>query len=460
MFTQGLSQFIVKTGFDDLPPEVVTAAKYAILDHIGVAMAGSQDTSGRIISELVKENRSAPEATVIGQRYKASCSLAALANGSAAHVLDYDDCLDFPDAGLAHPTTGIMPALLAVGEKNKISGKDLVTAYCLGVEVYAKTGLITRESWVGSRGWEWTGVLGVMGATAAVAKILKLDENRSEMALGIAGSMASGLIRNFGAMAGHLHAGDAARNGVEAALLAQKGYTGRPGIIEIRGGFYNAFTGASEPVSAEVQEALLKTLGNPWNIVKPGLMFKAYPCSHIVHFGVDAGLTFRQKYAVDWRDVAEVELHIPHMMGDTKSRPEPQIGVEGRFSTPYCFSRALMSGRLRIADFSDEAVRDPVTRPLMRKIKFVIEEQDRSNGVFGFLEAILKTSDGRTYSCKIEHARGEPQNPQTPEEFEAKYRDCAETANYDTRTATRIKDMILDLTNVEDIAQLTALMEP
>jgi 2-methylcitrate dehydratase PrpD len=153
MFTKRLSQFITKTNYGDLPEDVVTAAKFAILDFIGVAMAGSQDPSGRIISELVKENRSAPDATVIGWRYKASCSLTALANGSAAHVLDYDDCLDFPDAGLAHPTTGIMPAALAVAEKLHLSGRELIAAYCLAIEAYAKTGLLTRESWVGQRGW-------------------------------------------------------------------------------------------------------------------------------------------------------------------------------------------------------------------------------------------------------------------------------------------------------------------
>jgi 2-methylcitrate dehydratase PrpD len=154
MFTRGLSQFITKTDYADLPGEAIKTAKLAILDHIGVAMAGSQDPSGRIISDLVKENHSVSDATVIGWRYKASCSLAALANGSAAHVLDYDDCLDFSDAGLAHPTTGIMPAALAVGEKFHISGRDLITAYLLGIEAYAKIGLISKESWVGKRGWE------------------------------------------------------------------------------------------------------------------------------------------------------------------------------------------------------------------------------------------------------------------------------------------------------------------
>jgi 2-methylcitrate dehydratase PrpD len=457
MFTRGLSQFIVGTGYDDLPAEVVTAAKIAILDFIGVTMAGSQDPSGRIIGELVRENRSVPEATVIGQRYQASRSLAALANGSTGHVLDYDDCLDFPDVGLAHPTTGIFPAVLAVGETLHLPGRDLITAYCLGIEAYAKTGLLTRECWAANRGWEWTGVLGVMGAVAAVSKLLRLDENRTEMAFGIAASLPSGLVRNFGAMAGHLHAGNAARNGVQAALLAGKGYTGHTGIIETPGGFYSAYTGAAEPVSTAAMETNLKALGDPWNIVKPGLMFKAFPCAHISHFGVDAGLQLRRKYSIDWRQIAEMELRIPSILAGAGLRTEPQIGVEGRFNLAYCLCRALMNGSVRISDFTDEAVRDPDTRGLMGRVKYVVQEQERADNVFGYQEVVLKMKDGSTYSCKVEHPRGEPQNPQTPAELEAKYRDCAETAHYDGKMATRIKDLVMDLENVADISQVTAL---
>ena len=458
MFTKTLSQFITKTNYEDLPEEVVTAAKFAILDFIGVAMAGSQDPSGRIISELVRENMSAPEAIIIGWRYKAACSLAALANGSAGHVLDYDDCLDFPDVGLAHPTTGIFPAVLAVGEKLHISGKDLITAYCLGIEAYAKTGLLTKESYVGKRGWEWTGVLGVIGATASVSKVLKLDESQTVMAFGIAASLASGLIRNFGTMAGHLHAGNAARNGVEASLLAQKGYTGRYGIIEIPGGFYNAFTGTKEPVKQQVMEDIIKALGNPWNIVKPGLMFKAYPCAHISHFGVDAGLQLRQKYTIDWRQIAAIEFRVPSFMGRAGFPPEPKAGVEARFNLAYCLSRALINGNLKINDFTDDSVKNPDTLWLMRKVKYIPQKQDRLNSVFGYQEIVLKMNDGNTYSCKVEHPKGEPQNPQTTEELAAKYMECTKIAHFDAKTSLRIKDLILNLEKVDDVAQVTKLM--
>ena len=274
---------------------------------------------------------------------------------------------------------------------------------------------------------------------------------------GIAASMAAGLIRNFGAMAGHLHSGNAARNGVEAGFLAQKGYTGRQNIIETPGGFYNAYTGNSEPVTEEIIEELIHSLGNPWNLIKPGLMFKAYPCCHIGHFGVDAALQLREKHSVDWRQISEIEFRVPSIMGGAGSRPEPQIGVEGRFSLEYCLSRALIYGRPKIAMFTDDGVKDQDSRELMRKVKFVSEEQDRLNGVFGYQEVVLKLKDGNIYSLKVEHPKGEPQNPQTKEELENKFRKCALYAQYDEKTLSQIKDLVMDLENVSDITQLTDL---
>ena len=274
MFTSKLSQFIYCNNFKNLPAEAVTAAKIAILDHVGVAMAGSQEPSGRIISQMVQENQAPPEATVIGHRYKTSCTLAALANGTAAHVLDYDDCLDFPHIGLGHPSTSILPAALALSEKNHFSGQDLIAAYLLGVEAYAKIGLMSKDAFREGRRWEWTGVLGAMGATAAVSKLLRLDEPKINMSLGIAGSLAGGLIRNFGSMAGHLHAGNAARNAIEAGILAGKGFTSYNDIIEAPYGYYNTFTGNQDPLPKEVIEENIQALGHPWNIIIPVLCLK------------------------------------------------------------------------------------------------------------------------------------------------------------------------------------------
>ena len=459
MFTEGLIKFVCSTDYEDLPPELVRAAKLAILDYFAVTMAGSQDPSGKIMSELVRESQSPPEATVIGGRYKASCAMAAVANGTSAHTQDYDDCLDFPNAGLAHPTAGTFSGLLTVGEKHHMSGRDLLTAYCLGVEAYGKIGTQIVESGVGGHGWDWTGVLGVLGGTIAISKLLRLDEYRMTMALGTATTMSSGTMRNFGSMAGHIHGGDAARNAIEAVTLAQKGYTATyPGILEGPAGFCSAYSGNRNQVPEQLQQEKLNALGNPWNLLDPGLMFKYYPCAHIAHFGAYAGQQLRQKHSIDWRQIDGIEFRQPTALTRNSSPPPPQNGVQGRFNMGYCLCRALIHGEIDFSFFTDDAVKDPDTRELMTKLKWSVVKEQYHAGPFGYQEVVLKMKDGNTYSCKIDHPKGEPQNPQTPEELIGKLTKCAVFAKHDDTAISRIRDLLLDFENIKDVTGLTALL--
>jgi 2-methylcitrate dehydratase PrpD len=455
MFTRKLSQFIAGTKYTDLSHETVTAAKKAILDSVGVTMAGSQEPSGKIINEFVREKESRPEATVIGGRFKADCELAALANGTAGHVLDYDDCLDYPHAMLFHPTTAILPAALAMAEKYNLSGKELITAYCLGIEAYAKSGLLAYKGSQGSHslgGWELTGVLGSVGANAAVARLMKLDEHQINMSFGIAVSLAAGLTQNFGTMAGHLHAGNAARNGIVACSLASKGFSSYEGIFEAPGGFSNVLTGRKDPISRDEMEEVLAALGNPWDLINPGLMFKAFPCAHISHFGVDAGLQLKRRHAIDWQQIAEIEFNVPQPIKHAGYRI-PRNGIEGRFSPGYCLCRVLIDGKIKLADFTDEKVKEPSILQLIDSIKWNVRE---GGSVFEYQEVAVKMKDGSIYRSRVDNPKGDPANPQTPEEFNTKYEDCSQHAHY--VNAAEIKDMILDLETVEDIAQFTALL--
>jgi len=459
MFTQELCFFVRKTNYADIPAEVLGVAKRAILDNIAVTMSGSQEPSGRIITEMVRESGSPPEATVIGAHFKASPELAALANGTSAHTQDYDDCLDFPTAGLAHPTAGTFSGVLTTAEKHHLGGKAVLEAYCLGVEAYGKMGLLVVQSGVGNRGWEWTGTLGVMGATVALSKLMKLDEGQMKNALGIATTMACSLIRNFGSFAGHLHGGNAARNAIEAVTLAMKGYdsTG-PDPIEGHGGYYNAFSGNLEPLSEEIQRERAGTLGNPWNLASPGLMFKYYPCAHISHFGAWAGQQLREKYSFDWREITDIEFRQPERLRRNAAPPDPETGVQGRFNMGYCLCRSLIHGGIEFSFFTDEAVHDPDTRGLMKKLRWTVTPQEEQPGPFGYQEVVLTMRNGETYSQKVDHPKGEPQNPQSAAELEAKFVKCAKYARYDGTVISRVRDMVADLENVSDISELTGLM--
>ncbi len=460
MFTEGLCKFIIGTNYEDIPQEVIKAAKDAILDNIGVTMSGSQEPSGQMMIEMVREAQSPPEATVIGARFKASCALAALANGTSAHTQDYDDCLDYPAAGLAHPTAGTFSGLLTVGEKNHMSGKDLITAYCLGVEAYGKTGLfLIKTGGAGNRGWEWTGTLGVIGGTIGLSKMFGLNEQQMINALGVASTMACSLIRNFGSFAGHVHGGVGARNAIEAVTLAMKGYDATaPDVIEGRGGYYNAFSDKPEvPITEEDQKEKLDALGNPWALIVPGLMFKYYPCAHISHFGVYAAQLIREQHKVDWRQIEEIEFRSPFGMGHD-SPPRPTTGVQGRFNLGYCMCRSLIHGDIEFDFFKDETVNDPDTIELMSRTKYNVIKREDVVGPFGYQELIVKMKDGNVYSQKVEHPKGEPQNPQSPEELEAKFRKCAAYGGYRETAISRIKDMVADFENIKDITELTELL--
>ena len=278
------------------------------------------------------------------------------------------------------------------------------------------------------------------------------------MAFGIAASLSCGLTRNFGTMAGHFHAGNAARNGIEAGILAAKGFNAYEGIIEGQSGYYSMFTGSPDAAPDRLVQENLKALGNPWNIITPGLMFKAFPCAHISHFGVDAALQLKKKHSIDWQKIEEIEFRIPPFIQRAVWYRDPQTGIEGKFSLGYCLCRALVQGKINISDFTDEAVKDPTIRQLMSKIKWVNIEQDPGKGPFGYQEIVLKMKDGSVYSCTVEHPRGEPQNPLTQEEFKTKYQDCAMYAHYEEETTSQIEDLVMNLEKIDDIARLATLL--
>ena len=231
-------QFIVETDFPNIPVEVVERAKIPFLDTIGVMLAGSAEPAGKIAINLVREMGGIPTATVVGGDFKTSPLNAALANGVSANapLLD-DNLLEL----LIHPSAVLIPAILAVGEVTKASGRDILGAYIIGWEII---GAIGRAAEAGryvhrERGWHQTSTIGNFGATAVAAKLLDLDAQQIRMAFGITGSLASGTLQQYGTMAFPFHAGFAARNGVMTTMLAKKGVTADHDIFESQYGFFN-----------------------------------------------------------------------------------------------------------------------------------------------------------------------------------------------------------------------------
>ena len=273
--TQDVANFVLKTRYRDIPREVMRLAQGFVLDGLGVALAGSTDDCSRIVQSHLRHVSGKKESTVLGTGLSAPAPKAALANGVAGHAMDYDDTQlstskEAVYGLLTHPTTPVLAALLAVGEREGISGRDFLLAYILGVEVECRIADAINPRHYQS-GFHSTATMGGLGAAMAVGKILRLREGALIRTLGIAASMASGLRENFGTMTKPLHAGRAAENGVTAALLAKDGFTAATNILEAPRGFYNAMAGGYD------ESKIAGRLGDPYFMQEPGISIKRYP---------------------------------------------------------------------------------------------------------------------------------------------------------------------------------------
>ena len=462
MFTQLISEFVVRSSYEALPSSAVAAAKRGILDCIAVTLAGSREDVSAILSRRVNAMKGSDEATVINGGFKANAYLAAYANGTMAHALDYDDVIHIAPLWMGHPSVVVLPAVLALAEKNHLGGHALILAYCLGVEIYAKVGLLCGDQPY-KNGWHNTSFIGTMAAAGAAAKLMNLDESQVRRCFGIAASLAGGLRQNFGTMTKPLHAGTAARNGVEAALLAEAGLTADESIFEAPLGFKNVFTGNRADISRAIPhggsfispEEFAARLGNPWNIVTPGLAFKICPSCRATHFGMETALEYRRTHGADTQQLAEIECHVPSHMTSVLFYHDPHKGLEGKFSLEYVLARTLLDGVPKIGDFTDARVNEPAIRELTRKMKWLPFEPVADT--FGTPQFIFRLSTGGTFESKVEYPRGEPENPVDDQMLIGKFEDCAEgILSHEARN--RVRDGILGLEKLPHLAEMTTLL--
>jgi 2-methylcitrate dehydratase PrpD len=292
---QILAEFVVGFDLKQVPAEVVDRARVAFIDTIGVAVAGSHEEVAHIVAEMVKADASSPQCTVIGQSLRASPQLAALANGVANHAMDYD--FTFLNG---QSVAAVIPALLSVAETTKAAPADMLGAFIVGCEVAAR---INRSSlrMGNDGGWHITGVVGVIATTAACAKLMKLSVDQVANAVGIAVSLSSGIAVNYGTMTKPLHCGNAARNGVMAAMLASKGFSSHAAAFEGTNGFYASFGRALKTDFAPFND-----LGKRWDLVAIGFQTKYYPCGGRGHTAIEAALMLRDKIGSRLGDISNI----------------------------------------------------------------------------------------------------------------------------------------------------------
>jgi 2-methylcitrate dehydratase PrpD len=345
-----------------------------------------------------------PQASVIGGGFKTSPYLAALVNGTVGHSLDYEY---IATSLIGHPSVFLVPPILAIGEMVGTSGEDVLAAYIIGYETACHIAKpILQSHYV--QGWHSTATFGTLGAAASVARLLNLNTYQVRETLGIAASMAGGLRQNFGTMTKPLHAGVAAAHGIQAAHLAQAGFTADDSIIEAPLGFARVFGHDEEVDWAEVSKGLGKTF---FITGAEGLSIKPYPSCGFTHGVIDAALDIRSEQAISSADIAEVELGVSPFDKQILIHHRPRTDLEGKFSLEYCVAQALLSGEVRLKHFTDEAVTEPQVKSLKEKMKWIEKYPMPVMGTpegFGSKSVTVKLKGDKTYCKEITIAKGMP----------------------------------------------------
>ncbi len=440
-----LAEFVVNAR---PPREARNAAAVAVLDTVGVTLAGASEPASRIVQRVVA-TEGGGTCPVFGTPDRASASGAALANGTAAHALDYDDmCF----VSLAHPSAPLVPALLAAGAMTGASGNDVLDAYSVGFEIETRLGGLLNPRHY-QRGWHCTSTIGTIGAAAAVSRLLHLDSAAAGHALAIAASEASGVKENFGTMVKPLHAGLAARNGVHAALLARAGMTASARAIDGPQGFLRAMDGEQSSLDDTVAD-----LGQRWEILDTGITVKLYPSCAGTHPSLDAILDLRRCHAFAADEVERIEIDVDSITPTILIYDRPTSGLEGKFSMPFCAAAAVVFGGVGLDTFDDSTLSDARVTTLIPHVAMRVDPSlDGVGPALTQARVRVHLRDGRVLAQRADGARGYPAQPASDDELNAKFLECARRA-LPAVACERALVMLRRIDQVEDIRQLTAAL--
>jgi 2-methylcitrate dehydratase PrpD len=456
--TRYVAEFVLNTKYDDIPREVIELGRKSILDSFGLALAGSVAESGPISRKYIQSlGICEGKSTVIGSSLKSAPRFAAFVNGVSSHADDYDDTQlavgkDRVYGLLTHPTSPVLPAAFAIAEVGGVSGKELMLAYHLGVEVECKIAeAISPRHY--QDGFHSSGTCGSFGSAAACAKLRGLDFKKTSIAFGIAASQAAGLRESFGTMTKPFHAGHAAENGVAAADLAALGWTAAEQILEAGRGFFHAYGGTYDPASIQGK------LGKPWTFVSPGISIKPYPCGSLAHPAMTALERLVRENKIAAAQIEKVDVGTNHNIPNALIHHRPQTGLEAKFSMEYCISILLLEPRVGLAQFTDAAVRSADVQEMIRRVNFYVDAEAEQAG-FDKMTSIVKVhlKDGRTFSGREDFAKGSPTYPMSFEDIVDKFKGCAEYAGWPAGKTQEIVDFVGRLERAPDVGKLSPLL--
>jgi 2-methylcitrate dehydratase PrpD len=456
--TEFAGKFVTTTKYEEIPAEVIELGKKSILDGLGLALAGSKAESGPISRQYVEQlGVCNGKAIVIGSTLKTAPRFAAFVNGVSIHADDFDDtqlaaAKDRVYGLLVHPTVPVLPAILALAERGRFSGKEWMLAYHLGVEVECKIAeAISPRHY--QDGFHSTGTCGPFGSAAACAKLMRFDLSKTLNAFGLVASQSAGLRENFGTMTKPFQAGHAAESGLASAELVALGWTAAEQILEADRGFFHAFGGSYDPT------AIMDRLGKPWTFVSPGVSIKPYPSGSLAHPAMTELMRLIEANDIQAAQVEKVDIGANHNMTTTLLHHDPKNGLNAKFSMEFCLAILLLRRKAGLGEFSDKVVQTPDVREMIRKINFYVDP-DAERAGFDKMTSILKIhlKDGRVIAGRAEFAKGSPANPMTFEETAAKFRGCADFAEWPMTKTAKIIAFVKDLDTAPDVGALLPLL--
>jgi 2-methylcitrate dehydratase PrpD len=404
-----LAAFAAGVRIDDLPADVVHQAVRCVVDWLGCTIAGSATTEGERVRAgiaALDAGDGSRTAAIVGNRQRAGAGYAALANGIAAHVLDFDDTFN-PDRTTIHGSAPLWPAIVAAGELIPVSGAAAVEAFVAGFEVQTRVAVAAGPGHYDA-GWHVTGTVGHIGAAAATARLLGLSAEQTLAAIGTGATQAAGMKVVYGSMGKSLHPGKAAMDGLLSGFLARDSFTSSAESIEGHRGFLHLFS--PDPVPSRALEGL----GDTWYLPRDG--FKPYACGSLTHPPAQALLELRAEHGLHADDVESVDAYVHDYVKTTTGLTAPRTGLEGKFSIYHVLAVALADGAALLDQFTDERVADPAVAALRERVHVHTDAEQRKDSA----RVVLTLRDGRTLDRHVAHNLGTPDNPMTDEQLEDK----------------------------------------
>ena len=441
--TRLLAKFIVGHRYDDIPQTVRHEAARSFLNWLGCAVGASRhETVERALAALA-EFSGPPEATVLGRADRLDIMHAALMIGITSHTFDFDDT---HLKTVIHPSGPVASAILALAERQPVTGADFLHAFILGVEVECRIGNAVYPAHY-DIGWHITGTAGVFGAAAAAGRLLGLSEQQMVWALGIAATQSCGLREMFGTMSKPFHPGNAAKNGLLAALLAQQNFTSSEQGIEAKRGFAHVLSTEFKPAE------ITGRLGETWEIALN--TYKPFACGIVIHPAIDGCIQLRSAHQIKAEDIESIALKTHPLVLELTGKKTPQSGLEGKFSVYHSAAVAIVHGAAGEAQYSDACVRDPQVIALRDRVTAVADTAVHEDQV----RIAITLKNGRTLEKFVEHAIGSLDKPMSDADLEAKFRGLAEGILSKAETE-KLMRLCWDIGSLKDAAEVARASVP